>query len=371
MWNKFKTLDPLLFIVPLLLLPVSVIVIYTLTINSQGSSLYIHQAMYAAAGVVLMAVATFIDYRSLKSWASWLYVLGLLGLIAVKLVGKSDFGAQRWISIGFFQLQPAEGEKIIMIIVLAALLAKGIHAISFSRFATLILLLLVPVLAIVLQPDLGTAIVISAIGIGMVFQARITRIERWVLIGGIALLVGVFALSFHGTHPFSSLLKGYQKDRLASFIDPSRDQSESGYNVLQSVIAVGSGGITGQGLGAGTQSQLNFLPVAYSDFIFAGISEAWGLIGSWGIIALYGILLWRVLQAARIAKDEFGMLLCIGVMLKIGVEVLVNVGMNIRLMPVTGIPLPFLSYGGTTLLVNAIAIGLVQSVVIRYKRLTF
>jgi len=166
-------------------------------------------------------------------------------------------------------------------------------------------------------------------------------------------------------------MKDYQKDRLASFIQPARDKTGSGYNVLQSVIAVGSGGLTGKGLGFGSQSQLNFLPVAHADFIFAGIAEAWGLVGSLAILALFGLLMSRLIQAARIAKDEFGMLICIGVLVKIALEMLVNIGMNIRIMPVTGIPLPFLSYGGTTLLTNALCLGLVQSIVMRYKRLTF
>jgi rod shape determining protein RodA len=134
---------------------------------------------------------------------------------------------------------------------------------------------------------------------------------------------------------------------------------------------VGSGGLTGNGLGQGNQSRLNFLPVAHADFIFAGIAEAWGFVGSSTIILLYLLLIFRVIQAARIAKDDFGMILCIGIAIKLIIEVTINIGMNIRLMPVTGIPLPFLSYGGTTLLVNALAIGCVQSVVIRYKRLTF
>jgi len=205
----------------------------------------------------------------------------------------------------------------------------------------------------------------------MLFYAPLVRWQRVFLTVGILLVAMVITLSFKGVSPFKGILKDYQKDRLISFIDPSKDPAGSGYNVQQSKIAVGSGGLLGQGLGEGSQSQLNFLPVAHADFIFAGIAEAWGLIGSYGVIFVFGILCFRLLHAARIAKDDFGMLLCVGITIKLIFELLVNIGMNIGIMPVTGIPLPFLSYGGTTLLTNAILIGVAQSVVTRHKRLTF
>lgn len=371
MWNKFKTLDPWLYAISIILMVISVVVIYTLTVDFSGLGIYVRQAVYAVIGLALMISVTFLDYRGLKAWAPWIYLGGFISLILVKLVGKSDFGAQRWIDIGPVQLQPAELEKLIIIIVLAALLSRAVHVVSNKTFFFSLLLIIVPLLVVLKQPDLGTAIVIGVSSVGILLHAQITRFQKGVIIGGIVAIVLIFTLSFKGVTPFSKVLKDYQKDRLVSFIQPDRDQSGTGYNVLQSVIAVGSGGLTGKGLGFGSQSQLHFLPVAHADFIFAGIAEAWGLVGAWGIIVLYVILLFRILQAARIAKDTFGMLLCIGILIKILVEVLVNVGMNIRLMPVTGIPLPFLSYGGTTLITNALAIGIVQSVVIRYKRLTF
>lgn len=371
MWNKFKTLDPLLYLIPLILSIISVVVIYALTVDFAGSGLFLRQGIYAVIGMILMVGVTFVDYRSLKGWSIWLYGLGLIGLALVKLVGKSDFGAQRWIDIGPFQLQPSELIKLILIVALAAFLSKASHFMSGRRFLVSIAMITVPFLAVMLQPDLGTAIVIGATGLGLLLHANTTKAQKLIIWGGIISIVLIFILSFQNITPFSGLLKEYQKDRLVSFVDPSRDLSGTGYNVLQSVIAVGSGGVVGKGLGVGSQSQLHFLPVAHADFIFAGIGEAWGLVGTWGIIGIYTLLLFRILQAAKIAKDSFGMLLCIGILIKILVEVLVNIGMNIRLMPVTGIPLPFLSYGGTTLLTNALALGIVQSVVIRYKRLTF
>lgn len=371
MWNRFKTFDPWLFLVPLILMVISVTVIYTLTADTIGNSLYLRQVLFSVIGLVLMFICAFIDYRSLKGLTVWLYLLGLASLVAVKLVGKEDFGAQRWIELGFFQLQPGELEKWIIIIALSALLAKYSQRIRTGRFVLALLILIAPVVLVMLEPDLGTAIVLSTTGIGILLHANLTKKQTLVIIASSLMVVASLILSFQEVKPFNELLKDYQKKRLMSFVEPSKDVSGSGYNVLQSVIAVGSGGLTGKGLGFGSQSQLNFLPVAHADFIFAGIAEAWGLVGSLGILALYGILLSRLIQAARIARDDFGMLICVGIVVKITVEVLVNIGMNIRLMPVTGIPLPFLSAGGTTLLTNALCLGVAQSIMLRYKRLTF
>jgi rod shape determining protein RodA len=224
---------------------------------------------------------------------------------------------------------------------------------------------------ILVEPDLGTAAVVALIGLGILVHAKLSRLQVGLVVAGLTAIAVVGVLSFKGIQPFDGVLKDYQKNRLVSFIDPTRDRAGSGYNVLQSVIAVGSGGMTGTKLGQGSQSQLHFLPVAHADFIFAGIAEAWGFVGSLGLLALYGFLLSRIIQAARIAKDSFGMLLCIGIAVKIAFEMLVNIGMNMQLMPVTGIPLPFLSYGGTTLITNALCLGMVQSVVLRHKKLTF
>jgi rod shape determining protein RodA len=370
-WNRFKTFDPWLYLIPLALMAISVIVIYTLTVDSVGNALFLRQLAFAIIGIALMVGAAFVDYRSLKGWWIWIYLFGIAGLILVRLLGKVDFGARRWIDIGVFQYQPGEVEKLIIIIGLAALLGRPTPSTTMGRFFSGVGILLLPVVAILSQPDLGTALVVGIAGLAVILHSRLTRFQRSMIGAGVGLILLVFALSFHGVKPFSGLMKDYQKDRLASFVEPSRDKSGSGYNVLQSVIAVGSGGVTGKGLGFGSQSQLNFLPVAHADFIFAGIAEAWGLLGSLTLLVLFGLLMSRLVLAARIAKDEFGMLLCVGILVKIAVEMMVNIGMNMRLMPVTGIPLPFLSYGGTTLLTNALCLGLVQSVVMRYKRLTF
>lgn len=370
MWNRFKTLDPWLYVLPILLSTISVTVIYALTVENLGGSLYLKQLINALIGLVCMILATFLDYRSLKGWWFWLFVGGILSLIAVRFIGKTEFGAQSWFDFGFFNFQPSEFAKLIVIIALAAVLTKT-PSLSLKRFIFSVLILIVPVVTVAVQPDFGTALIIALSGFGMLLYGNTKKYQKIAALVGFMAIVLAVALSFKGVAPFDSMLKTYQKDRLASFVDPSRDQTGSGYNVLQSVIAVGSGGLFGKGLGQGSQSQLNFLPVPQSDFIFAVISEAWGLVGSIGIIALLIFLISRILKGAAIAKDDFGSLVCAGIALKFMVEVLVNIGMNVRLMPVTGIPLPFLSYGGTTMFTSALCIGIVQSIVIRYKRLTF
>lgn len=371
MWSRFKTLDPFLLVLPIVLMTISTVVIYVLTADTAGISTAFRQGLFSLISLILMLVFTFLDYRALRAWAPWIYTIGLALLGLVEVIGRNSFGAQRWINLGIFQLQPGELMKFILIIGLAALLSRRLPTFTFKMFFQALGLTLIPAALVLLQPDLGTALVLVVIGTGIMLYSRLTKAHKGVLLGILAAGILAVVLSFMNVRPFGHLLKDYQKNRLASFIDPSRDASKSGYNVIQSKIAVGSGGLTGRGLGFGSQSQLNFLPVAHADFIFAGIAEAWGIIGSYGVILVYAFLIFRILAAARIAGDEFGMLICIGLVCKLIFEVLVNIGMNMGIMPVTGIPLPFLSYGGTTLITNAMLLGVAQSVVVRYKRLTF
>ncbi len=371
MWSRFKALDPFLFVLPVVLMTISTVVIYILTSDTAGTTTAFRQGLFSLIGVVLMLLLTFIDYRALRAWSPWIFIAGLALLGAVEFIGFNSFGAERWINLGIFQLQPGELMKFVLIIGLAALLSRRIPAFPFRVFFQALIVLFVPALLVLMQPDLGTAMVIVASGLGIMLYSRLQRFHKIILLTVVALGAAAIILSFMNVKPFGSILKDYQKDRLASFVDPKRDPNKSGYNVIQSKIAVGSGGVLGKGLGYGSQSQLNFLPVAHADFIFAGIAEAWGLLGSYAIILMYAFLILRVLNAAHIARDEFGMLICIGLACKLIFEVLVNIGMNMGIMPVTGIPLPFLSYGGTTLLTNAMLLGVAQSVVVRYKRLTF
>jgi rod shape determining protein RodA len=378
MWNRLKTLDPLLYVLPLALSVVGVIVIYTLTNDSAGIGTALRQALFAAIGTALMLGLTFLDYRSLRPIGPWAYGIGMFLLLLVKLVGSSSFGAARWINIGPLQLQPSELFKDILIITLAAWLSRGARALDTRTFSGAVLIVLVPVIAVMAQPDLGTALVLVVSGLGMILHSRIERWHRFAVFGVVIAGVLAITLSYKGVPPFTHVLKPYQKGRIETFINPTANLKTDDaqtvaakYHINQSMIAVGSGGLIGKGLGQGSQSQLNFLPVAQADFIFAAIAEAWGLVGSYAVIAVFATLAFRFLNAARIAKDDFGSLLCVGILIKLLFEIMVNIGMNIGKMPVTGIPLPFLSYGGTAMLSNFVLIGIAQSVVIRYKRLTF
>ena len=367
MISRLRTLDPWLFVLPLVLMVVSVLMIYSL---DPVAPLALRQLVYAGVGVVALLVAGFIDYRAVAAWSGWLFAANLFLLALVPFIGSRQFGAKLWINVGPVQFEPGELMKLTAILLIARLASRS-PSVSNRQFIVVSAVVLVSVGAIILQPDLGTALIILASTVGILLQSGTTRLQKGMVVGSLLVGAVIFSLSFANVPPFKHVLKEYQKDRLASFIQPARDPSGTGYNVLQSVIAVGSGGVSGQGLGNGSQSQLNFLPVAHADFIFAVIGETWGLVGTWGILIVYLVFVLRILQAARIAKDRFGMLLCVGIAVKFTFEILVNIGMNMRLMPVTGIPLPFLSYGGTTMLTNALATGLVQSVALRYKRLTF
>jgi rod shape determining protein RodA len=371
MWSKLKTFDPLLFIVPIIFSAVSIIFIYVLTFDRLGASLAIRQGIFVGVGLVAMAILTFVDYRAWRAWRWWMYVFLIAFLVATIFIGTKVFGATSWIDIGPFQFQPSEIGKIILIVLLASILQTRGTMVKTSQFWLAVGVFIVPIVLIMMQPDFGTTLIVTMLGLGMFLHARLQRWQRYLVIGVACIAALTIVFSFKNIGPFGGLLKDYQKKRLASFIDPTVDTSGSGYNVLQSKIAVGSGGVLGRGLGYGSQSQLNFLPVVHTDFIFSAIAESWGIIGSYGILALFALLIARVTQAARHAQDEFGYLACIGLASMMTFQVLVNVGMNIGIMPVTGIPLPFLSYGGTAFITYCLGVGLIQAIVVRSKRLTF
>ncbi len=373
MGTRFKTLDPWLFIIPTVLMGVGSVVIYVLTADD-GLALTIRQLVYVAISLLVLILVPFFDYRNLRGLAPWFYGIGSILLGLVPIIGKEEFGAKLWIDFGFIQFQPGEVMKLFVLLLLSALLSLSFgveRRLPMRRFFGALALFLIPTAFIFLQPDFGTAAIIGVSSLVLLLHAPLSRTQKLLITAGLLSVVLISTLALQGTGPFGKLLKPYQRDRLVSFIDPIHDTSGAGYNVAQAVIAVGSGGITGTGLGFGTQSQLRFVPVAHADFIFASITEAWGWVGSLVIVSLLSMLVLRCLHAASIAKDALGRYLCLGIAAKILFEMLVNIGMNIRIMPVTGIPLPFLSYGGTALLVNALCMALVQSVVLRYKRLTF
>jgi len=274
-------------------------------------------------------------------------------LVAVDVLGFTALGAQRWISIGFFQFQPSEFAKLALIIVLAAYYSRVYDVSHQLRYLVISLLLVgLPMALVVAQPDLGTGLVFFAIWLPMTLA---TQVKKRYLVFGAALGAAALPLIY-------SLLAPYQKNRLVVLLNPQADKLGTGYNVTQSVIAVGSGGWFGRGLSSGSQSQLNFLPSQHTDFIFAVLAEKLGFVGAALAITLYLILIVRIYILSTQSIDRFGAYICIGVASMLLFHVLVNVGMNMGIMPVTGIPLPLISAGGTSMLMTMLALGLVLSV---------
>lgn len=367
-FKRWQMVDWSLYVVPLILLTLGIATIYTVSFINRGSELARDQAVFAGIGVVLMVMLTFLDYRILKSLVLPIYFVGLI-LLAILVVPPLDhstlvvtsFGATRWINLGFFQLQPSEFFKIVLILTLASYLSDKRANMKWWHVLGAIFMTVVPVLLILKQPDLGTAIVLLVIMLAMLIVASLPKLYYYLF--GAGALISTPLVWF--------LLKEYQRQRLVTFFDPGKDPLGAGYNVLQSLIAVGSGGLSGRGFGQGSQSQLNFLPVAHTDFIFAGFAEATGFVGAFVLIALYLLLFMRTVVIAKVAKDDFGMFLAMGVGAMLLFQVFVNIGMNIAIMPVTGIPLPFMSSGGTALIVIFMLLGILQSIYIRHKKITF
>lgn len=361
-FRKIKNLDWILIAVTLFLLIIGALVIYSTTSQTSGFSEVRNQIIYGSLGFFLLFLFAFIDYRALKSFTQILYVSMIGLLLYVLVLGRIAHGATRWINLGFFQLQPSEIAKFVIIVVLAKYLSeKADKKNSLPVFLISLGYTLVPVILVMAQPDLGTALVLLAIWFGMVLASQIKKIYVF----GFCIITGI---SLPLVYEF---LKDYQKKRILTFLNPASDPQGAGYNVLQSTISVGSGKIFGRGLGHGPQSQLKFLPERYTDFIFAVLGEELGLAGGIILILLFLILIFRIIRISKISSDSFGSFLAVGVASWILFQVFVNIGMNIGIMPVTGIPLPLISYGGSSALAIMISFGLLQSVIMRYKKLDF
>jgi rod shape determining protein RodA len=274
----------------------------------------------------------------------------------VHLVGRTALGARRWLSVGGFPLEPSELSKVLLVLVLAALLARS-RPLPWRTFAGVLVLAAPPAALILTQPDLGTAIVFSAVLLGMLFLGG----ARWGQLASLAItaLVAIPVLPY--------VLHGYQRRRLEIFLNPGSDPLGAGYNLLQARIAVGAGGLFGQGWLHGLQGQLGFVPERATDFIFAIFAEQFGLLGGLVLLGMFGALLIRILKSSATAPDRFGELVCGGVFLVVFVQLVENVGMNIGVLPVAGIPLPLISYGGSATITTLAALGLVQSVVLRRR----
>ncbi|KKR21058.1 MAG: Rod shape-determining protein RodA [Candidatus Moranbacteria bacterium GW2011_GWA2_39_41] len=356
--RNFLKFDWVLTITTFLLLTVGLVTLYTISSIEANAQLnhFQKQLVSVAVGLVLMISFAFIDYRALNSYSTKLYfgIIGILGMLV--LWGTTVRGTTGWIGVGAFNLQPVEITKLIVIIFLASFLSKKkTHLSVIVRTVASVILVAVPVFLILKQPDFGSAAIIMGIWLGMLFVSGITKKVFFGL-----LLIGILTASSSWL-----VLKDYQKDRLINFVNPQQDPMGSGYNVIQSTVAVGSGGVWGKGLGHGSQSQLNFLPEKHTDFIFAVFAEELGFFGSCVIIVLFGILIYRIKETARLARDNFGYLLAVGIAMMLFLQILVNIGMNIGVAPVAGVPLPLLSYGGSSMISILISLGIIQSIYLR------
>jgi rod shape determining protein RodA len=317
------------------------------------------QAIFAVSGLALMLLVAAFDYRFYENLHRPLYILTIVLLIVVFVIGEITHGAQRW--IGSRGVQPSELAKVVVIIGLAKLLAD--HDGEMDQFRYLLLSIgyvLLPIGLIYLQPDLGTALTLIFIWLTMAIMAgmRLLHLGALTLAGAVASPVVWLTL------------QDYMRERILLFVNPQGNPDDY-YNVQQALISIGSGGWLGKGFGNGTQSQLHFLRVRHTDFIFSVIGEELGLLGAIVLFALFVILLWRILRVTTMAQDPFGRLICIGVAAVIFLQTTVNIGVNLGLLPVTGLPLPFVSYGGSSLWTFLLALGLVESVAMRHKKLDF
>jgi len=321
----------------------------------------LRQGVFALLGMLLGLVITAIDYRLLDSFTVPLYVLIVLLLVAVFVIGQITFNAQRSIDLGIIDLQPSELSKPALIVVLAAFFARREE--SRHQWLTLllsVLLVAVPVALIYFEPDLSTSLVLIFIWVVMVFASGIRWTYLALIFGGGLAAIPLVWMS----------MEPYMRGRVIMLINP-RSDPQAYYNIEQALYAIGSGGWLGKGYLRGTQSQLHFLLVQHTDFVFAVLCEELGIVGAIALFLLLAVVLMRTLRAARLARDLFGRLICVGVAAWVFFQCAVNIGMNLNLLPVTGLPLPFISYGGSSLVTLLAAMGLVQSVRLRHRKLEF
>ncbi|MCR4398120.1 MAG: rod shape-determining protein RodA [Firmicutes bacterium] len=358
-------------VLALALLSLLTIASATQALSSGDFSFVQRQALFVGLGIVAAAVAVTVDYSDLLKFSRFIYVGNLCLLASVLAWGRSSLGAQRWLELGPIALQPSELSKIGVVITLAAALVRREE--EEKGWMTIVsgMLHVAPLTILVLkQPDLGTSLVFLAIAFGMFFVAGVPTRHLVLSLGlGLGGAVGATVAHFRWGLPLP--LKDYQLKRLLVFVNPGLDPLGAGYHIRQSMIAVGSGKLFGKGLFAGTQNQLRFLPFRHTDFIFSVVGEELGFAGSMVVLLLFAFIIWRGLRIAAAARDAFGALIAAGVVSMLAFNILVNVGMTVGVMPVTGIPLPFMSYGGSSLLTNMVGVGLMLNVHLRRHRILF
>lgn len=355
--------DILLIVAMVVLMGLGVVMVYSASaprLEAQGLDAAYElrrQMVFVVLGVIAFIGVSLIGPRTLHQLAPLAYVGTLLLLVAVEFVGAFRNQSQRWLDLGPFQLQPSELAKIAVILGLAALLAQAGERLTWMFIIRAVVLVGIPAMLVFMQPDLGTMLVFGFLGLIMIFSAG----ASWRQIAALTVIT-IFATA--ALFQFE-VIENYQVERLTAFLDPEADAAAAGYNVLQSRIAIGAGGLFGTGLFEGTQTNLTFVPEQSTDFIFTAVGEQLGFIGGSIVLLLFAVIVWRVLMTAALAQDPFQRLVAVGVAAVVMFHVFVNIGMTMQIMPVTGLPLPFVSHGGTAMIAMATGLGIVHGIYLR------
>lgn len=357
-----KKLDWLLIISVLILCAISSLTLFSQDAGIQTSNFFVKQILFIFLGLVVMIVLSFLDCRIFRNYSSVLIalyaiLLALLGLVLV--FGHKIRGTVGWFSFGEFNFEPVELAKIVVILILAKYFSgRHVEVYRMRHVIASGVYMALPLVLVLMQPDLGSAFILIAVWLGITVMSGMKF--RHLLI---VLIIGAIGASLAWGFAF----KPYQKERILTFLNPAKDPLGYSYNLNQSKIAIGSGGFLGKGLGRGTQGQFNFLPEKHTDFIFAAIAEEWGLIGVVFLFAAYLMFFWRLMKLIFASGNNFFRLFIAGFGVMIFAQVLINVGMNLGLLPIAGISLPFVSYGGSNLLINFIALGIIQNIAVQIK----
>lgn len=371
----WRNLDWPLILAVLALIAIGLVVIYSASYSqlvAEGISPwhYVRTQLIAfGLGLVAAVMIISLDYRAWARWSKLIYMTTMVVLGGVLILGDAVFGSQRWVKLGPLSLQPSELAKIALVLVLAKYFEKEENCLNLEGVAKAFFLVLIPMGLILLQPDLGTA----AIFIGLFFTMWYVGNgkTKHIIIAGLLLVIGSLGVIIVSLNGWVNIIKPYQLTRILVFMDPYSDPSGAGWNIIQSIIAVGSGGFFGKGILGGTQSTLHFLPANHTDFVFSVVAEEFGFLGSVVVLALFVIILWRGLRIAALAKDTYGMLLATGATGIFFFHVIINVGMALGFMPITGLPLPFITAGGSIMLTSLIAVAIILNVGLRRSKIMF
>jgi rod shape determining protein RodA len=370
--SSFLRIDPLLFIAAVGLIACSIYVVGNAThddIKGNPNYYLIRQAAYGGVGILFMILLARVDYSRFREWRWGIYGTMIALILVVLAIGASAKGSQRWIPLPFFNLQSSELGKLLLVLALAGFMVERLRKVGDKETTSRILLAAIfPAMLVIAQPDLGSGLVYMAIAVAVLFVAGI-KWTHFLVLGVLAVATISFVL-IGGPAVGVQVLKPYQTDRLTAFLNPTGDPRKQGYQLKQSIAGIGSGQKTGRGPEGATQTKLDFIPEHHTDFIFAVVGEEFGFAGAAVVLSLYALLLWRSLRVLTMAKNVYGALVAGGIAAMLAFQIFVNVGMTIGIMPITGVPLPLMSYGGSSVIVTFLAIGVLQSIHVQARMST-